>query len=213
VDARDAGQAATLMAALAITSLTHIQCGNYGLAKEQLDEVCTLADEKSAMFWRVGAMLLLGCVSALRGKAADGVQTIGSELQAWRSTGASLWMPVYLAHLISAYTDLGRFDEAWRCFEEAATLMQKTKEKWCEAEIYRIAAELAIRSPDSDVSKAEAFFGHALEAAKAQQANLTSCAPRPVSRACGGTRGGAMRRATCLRRSTIGTPRASIPSI
>ena len=170
VDARDAGQAATVMAALAITSLTHIQCGNYGLAKEQLDGVCTLADEKSAMFWKVGTMLLIGCVSVLRGKAADGVQTIGSGLQAWRSTGASLWMPVYLAHLIRAYTDLGRFDEAWRCFEEATTLMQQTKEKWCEAEIYRIAAELAIRSPDSDVSKAEAFFGHALEAAKAQQA-------------------------------------------
>jgi predicted ATPase len=170
VDARDTGQAATVMAALAITSLTHIHCGNYGLAKEQLDEVCALADEKSAMFWKVGGMLLLGCVSALNGKAADAVQTIGSGLQAWRSTGASLWMPVYLAHLIGAYADLGRFDDAWRCFNEATTLMQQTKERWCESEIYRIAGEVAIRSPDSDVSKAEAFFGHALDVAKAQQA-------------------------------------------
>jgi predicted ATPase len=170
VDARDTGQAATVMAALAITSLTHIHCGNYGLAKEQLDEVCALADEKSAMFWKVGGMLLLGCVSALNGKAADAVQTIGSGLQAWRSTGASLWMPIYLAHLIGAYADLGRFDDAWRCFNEATTLMQQTKERWCESEIYRIAGEVAIRSPDSDVSKAEAFFGHALEVAKAQQA-------------------------------------------
>jgi predicted ATPase len=170
VDARDAGQAATVMAALAITSLTHIHCGNYGLAKEQLDEVCALADEKSAMFWKVGGMLLLGCVSALNGKAADAVQTIGSGLQAWRSTGASLWMPVYLAHLIGAHADLGRFDDAWRCFNEATTLMQQTKERWCESEIYRIAGEVAIRSPDSDVSKAEAFFRHALEVAKAQQA-------------------------------------------
>jgi predicted ATPase len=170
VDARDAGQAATVMAALAITSFTHIHCGNYGLAKEQLDEVCALADEKSAMFWKVGGMLLLGCVSALNGKAADAVQTIGSGLQAWRSTGASLWMPVYLAHLIGAHADLGRFDDAWRCFNEATTLMQQTKERWCESEIYRIAGEVAIRSPDSDVSKAEAFFRHALEVAKAQQA-------------------------------------------
>jgi predicted ATPase len=48
--------------------------------------------------------------------------------------------------------------------------MQQTKERWCESEIYRIAGEVAIRSPDSDVSKAEAFFGHALDVAKAQQA-------------------------------------------
>jgi predicted ATPase len=55
-------------------------------------------------------------------------------------------------------------------FNEATTLMQQTKERWCESEIYRIAGEVAIRSPNSDVCKAEAFFRHALEVAKAQQA-------------------------------------------
>jgi class 3 adenylate cyclase/predicted ATPase len=170
VDARDTGQAATVMASLAITSLTHIHCGNCALAKEQLDEVCALADEKSAMFWKVGGMLLLGCVSAQNGKAADAVQTIATGLQAWRSTGASLWMPIYLAHLIGAYADLGRFDDAWRCFGEATALMQKTKEQWCEAEIYRVAGEVALRLPDADLGKAEAFFGHALDVARGQEA-------------------------------------------
>jgi pentatricopeptide repeat protein len=79
-------------------------------------------------------------------------------------------MPVSMTHLIGAFADLGRFDEAWRCFGEVTTLMQRTKERWYEAETYRVAGEVAIRSPDSDVSKAEAFFGHALEVAKAQQA-------------------------------------------
>ena len=157
------------MAALAITSLSHIHCGNYGLAKEQLDELCALADEKGAVFWKVGAMLLLGCVSALNGKAADAVDTVEVGIQAWRSTGASLWMPMYLAHLIGAYADLGRFDEAWRCFGEATSLMQQTKERWCEAEIYRIAGRVAIHSPGSDVDKPETFFRHALDVAQAQQ--------------------------------------------
>ena len=169
VDARDTGQAANVMAALAITSLSHIHCGNYGLAKEQLDELCALADEKGAVFWKVGAMLLLGCVSALNGKAADAVDTVEVGIQAWRSTGASLWMPMYLAHLIGAYADLGRFDEAWRCFGEATSLMQQTKERWCEAEIYRIAGRVAIHSPGSDVDKPETFFRHALDVAQAQQ--------------------------------------------
>ena len=48
-----------------------IGCGNYGLAKEQLDEVCALADERSAMFWKVGAMLLLGWVSTLEHISAE----------------------------------------------------------------------------------------------------------------------------------------------
>jgi predicted ATPase len=131
------------------------------------------------MFWKVGAMLLLGCVSALTGKPAEAVQIIGPGLQAWRSTGTSLWMPVSLAHLIGAHADIGGFDEAWRCFGETTTLMQQTKERWCEPEIYRVAGEVAIRSPDSDVGKAEAFFSHALDVARAQQAK--SCELRAAT--------------------------------
>ena len=79
-------------------------------------------------------------------------------------------MPVYLAHLIKAYADVGYFDEAWRCFDEAISLMEQTKERWYEADMYRIAGEVAIRTPDLDVSKAEGFFRHALDVAQAQQA-------------------------------------------
>jgi predicted ATPase len=170
VDARDTGQAANVMAALAITSLTHIHSGNYSQAKAQLDEVCAVADEKSAMFWKVGAVLLLGCLSARNGKAADAVKMIGSGMGAWRSTGASLWMPVHLAHLISAYADVGRFDDAQRCIDEAMALMQQTKERWYEPDIHRIAGEVALRSSDPDPGRAEALFTQALDVARAQQA-------------------------------------------
>ena len=67
-DARDIGQAATLMAALTLTSLTHIHCGSYPAAKLQLDEAITLADEKGALFWKTGAMLVTGCLLAATGK-------------------------------------------------------------------------------------------------------------------------------------------------
>jgi predicted ATPase len=170
VDARDTGQAANVMAALAITSLTHMHCGNYSLAKAQLDEVCALAEEKSAMFWKVGAMLLLGCLSALNGKATEAVKTIGSGMGAWRSTGASLWMPMHLAHLIGAYADVGHFDQAQRCVDEAVTLMHQTKERWYESDIHRIAGEVAMRTADTDLARAEALFGQALDVARTQQA-------------------------------------------
>jgi class 3 adenylate cyclase/predicted ATPase len=170
VDARDTGQAANVMAALAITSLTHMHCGNYSLAKAQLDEVCALAEEKSAMFWKVGAMLLLGCLSALNGKATEAVKTIGSGMGAWRSTGASLWMPMHLAHLIGAYADVGHFDQAQRCFDDAVTLMAQTKERWYESDIHRIAGDVAMRAPDADPVKAETLFAQALDIARAQQA-------------------------------------------
>jgi tetratricopeptide (TPR) repeat protein len=51
-EAREIGQAATLMYALNITSLTHIWCGNYAAADAILDELFALADEKGALLWK-----------------------------------------------------------------------------------------------------------------------------------------------------------------
>ena len=94
-DAREIGQAASLMAALTLTSLSQIHCGSYAIANAQLDEVITLANEKGAVFWKVGGMLVQGCLFAIAGKASDAVRTITSGLSAWRATGTTVWMPTY----------------------------------------------------------------------------------------------------------------------
>ena len=98
-DAREIGQAATLMYALFLTSLTHILCGNYAAANAQTNEVVALADEKGAMLWKAGGRWRQGCALALTGKASDAVQMITSGITAWRSTGATVWVPLCLSHL------------------------------------------------------------------------------------------------------------------
>ena len=158
------------MYALTIASLTHIFCGNYAAANAQADELVALADEKGALFWKACGMLMQGCVLALTGKASDAVQMITSGIAAWRSTGATVWMPSYLSYLARAHAELGQFDDAWRCIGEAMTAMETTKETWCEAEVHRIAGEIALMSPEPDAAKAEAYFERALAVARAQQA-------------------------------------------
>ena len=54
------------------------------------------------------------------------------------------------------------------------TAVETTKEKWHEAEIYRTAGEIALKSPEPDAAKAEAYFERALAVAREQQANTTS---------------------------------------
>ena len=115
-------------------------------------------------------MVFQGCVLALTGKASDAVQMITSGITAWRSTGATVWMPLWLSHLTRAYAELGQFDDAWRCIGEAMTAMETTKERWCEAEVNRIAGEIALKSPEPDAAKAEAYFERALAVARQQQA-------------------------------------------
>jgi predicted ATPase len=48
--------------------------------------------------------------------------------------------------------------------------VQATKETLCEAEVHRVAGEIALLSPERDVAKAEAYFERALTVARAQQA-------------------------------------------
>jgi tetratricopeptide (TPR) repeat protein len=49
-EARDIGQAPTLMFALFFTSLTQIFCGNYATATKEHDELIALADEKGSLY-------------------------------------------------------------------------------------------------------------------------------------------------------------------
>ena len=142
-DAREIGQAATLMYTLNFMPLTYIYCGDYAAAKAQADEVVALAGEKGSLFWKAFGMMNQGWLFALTAKASDAVQMITSGITAWRSTGATLWAPLRMSHL---------------------------KIRWCEAEIHRVAGEITLMSPEPDAAKAEAYFERALAVARKQQA-------------------------------------------
>ena len=87
-----------------------------------------------------------------------------------QSTGSTLWVPLYLSSLASAYAEIGELANAVRSIDEATATVETTGESWCEAEINRIAGEIALKSFNSDAAKAEASFESALAAARQQQA-------------------------------------------
>jgi predicted ATPase len=169
-EAREIGQAAALMHALTLTSLTLILCRNYAAASSQCDELVPLAEEKAAPLWKAWGTLFKGFALAMTDQASDAVKMINTGLAACRSTGSTFWMPWFLAHLARAHAELGQFDDACRWIGEAVMTMETTKEKWCEAEIHRTAGEIALMSPEPDAAKAQAHFERAIAIARAQQA-------------------------------------------
>ena len=104
------------------------------------------------------------------GLTSDAIQMFTSWIGAYRSTGATIYMPLHLSLLARANAELGQFPDAWRYMDEAMTAIDTTKESWFEAEANRIAGEIALLSPDPDAAKAEAYFERALAVAGAQQA-------------------------------------------
>jgi class 3 adenylate cyclase/predicted ATPase len=164
--ARATSQAATLMYALTGTMLTNLHCGNYATATTLFAELVALTDEKSALFWKSLAMIPQGCVLVLTGKAADAIRMITAS----RSTGSTLWLPLACSYLAKAYAELDKLDDAWRSIDEAMKAMETTKETMWEADVHRIAGEIALLSPNADAAKAQAYFERALAVARQQQA-------------------------------------------
>ena len=170
-DARVIGYAATLILALTYTSIVDVlRCANYATAKPTNDELVALADEKGAVFWKTGGTLLRGHLIALAGEAEEGVQIITSSMAALRATGAKMFVPFMLAHLSRAYIEIGHFDNAWRSISEAMTHIKTTKERWLEAEVNRVAGQVALCSPEHDAANAQSYFERALAVARQQQA-------------------------------------------
>ena len=87
-DAREIGQAATLMYALSFASFTHIHCGNYATAAHCLMNLSLWQMKRRLVLEGVG-MMMPRLRIALTGKASDAVEMITSGIAAYRSTGAT----------------------------------------------------------------------------------------------------------------------------
>jgi predicted ATPase len=168
--ARDFGQAAALLYALVHCSWPCAWSGNDIAAEALLREAVALAAETGATAYKGPGVAVLGCVLTLRGSAAEAIDGIMSGLADNRATGSTLWLPLIFSYLARAHADLGQFDEAWHWIGEAMERVESTKEKWAEAEIHRVAGEIALRSPVPHTARAESHFTAALAIARRQQA-------------------------------------------
>jgi class 3 adenylate cyclase/predicted ATPase len=169
-EAREIGHAPTLMHALWWASWQHTWYGHYAEAQPFLDELAALADGKDgSLFWKATEIAFRGALFAETGNASDAVRAITSGMTSLRSTGAAFYEPWHLWHLAMAYAELGQPDDARRCVDDAIGKIESSKEKWAEAEVHRIAGEIALKSLAPDTEKAEKHFERALSVARQHQ--------------------------------------------
>ena len=168
-EAREIGQAVTLMYSLNHTVQIHLWTGDSAAAEMQVEELIALADDKGALVWKAWGMMARGFLFVMTSKPSNAAQMITSGITALRSTGSTLWVPRYLSYLARAYAEVGRFEAASDSIREALAETELAKETWCEAEIHRTAGDITLMAPEPDVPKAEVYFERALEIARKQQ--------------------------------------------
>jgi class 3 adenylate cyclase/predicted ATPase len=167
--ARDSGHTPTLAYGLNFCVLQHSLSGDFDMAGALIDEFIAVKDQIGSQFWGGWAMVQRGSVLALTEKHSAAVESITTGVAAIRSTGNTMWMPLWLSLLARAEAEAGRLNDAMSHIAEAMTTTEATKEKWCEAEVYRTAGDIALLSPTPDAAQAEAYYARALDIARTQE--------------------------------------------
>lgn len=83
-----------------------------------------------------------------------------------RATGAEIKVPYYLGLLAEAHRRAHRTADGISLLNEALELVERTDERWYEAELYRLMAEALITNLDRH--DAERWLGRALRTAQKQ---------------------------------------------
>jgi predicted ATPase len=91
-------------------------------------------------------------------------------LDAYRATGAAFQRPHFLSMLAEVHRSLGQPEAGLTALREALTLVEKTGERYYEAELHRLQGELLLQQAAPEVSHAETCFQQALDMARGQQA-------------------------------------------
>jgi DNA-binding winged helix-turn-helix (wHTH) protein/predicted ATPase len=127
-------------------------------------------EQEQIAVWLAGGRILRGWALAEQGKPAAGIVSIRLGLEEWGATGAMLIRPYYLARLAEAYARSGYWPDALDTVAEALATVERTGERWYEAELYRLQAELRWQQGDAAIDEVEAGLCRALTLAREQRA-------------------------------------------
>jgi predicted ATPase len=131
-----------------------------------------LATEQGFATWLAMATILQGWVLAQVGEIERAIIEMKRGLAAYQATSAQLWVPYFLGLVAEAYGKAGQPADGLRLVDEALATAERTRERWCSAELDRFRGALLLALPKPDQPEAEACFRKALAVAREQDARM-----------------------------------------
>jgi predicted ATPase len=169
-EARGLDHPPSLASSLFIGALLHSLGREIAALDERAGELIAVATEQGFPQWRAPGTIYRGWAKVKNGDVADGISLLRSGSTAYRATGAELWMPHFVALLAGACEIKGQVDEALTLLDEALQIVERTGERWLEAELNRQKGRLLLRHGHSEA--AEELYCKALGIAREQEAKL-----------------------------------------
>ena len=178
--ARELSHYFSLAMALSWVTMLHQFRREEQTVQERAEAMIILCREKEIAGGSLWGVALQGWALAEQRQGEKGIAQIRQSLTAWRTVGRAGMQTYALVLLAEAYGRVGQVEEGLRTLAEALAVVNKTGERWYEAELYRLKGELSLKSrqvktsPESEVrspeSEAEECFWKAIEIARQQQA-------------------------------------------
>jgi predicted ATPase/class 3 adenylate cyclase len=151
-------------------SLVRQFTGQWDVLGEKIEVAMSMATEHGfALVLGVGP-IMRGWALVAEGQSEEGIRQISQGLERYRATGAGFQLPHLLTSLVEAHSKLKQPEEGLTVLTEAQTLVQKTGERYYEAELERLKGELMLAQVPDNPAAAETCFHKALEIAHGQQA-------------------------------------------
>ena len=170
-EARRLAHPRSLAGSLSADAWLHSLAGDDDAAlNERADELVAVTTEQGFALWGALGALYRGWGKIKRGEVVEGMSLIRGGLATYRATGTELWMPYFTALLAKACEIAGQVKEAVTLVDEALQIVERTRERWFAAELYRHKGQLLLRQGYAE--PAEELYRKALSIAREQEAKL-----------------------------------------
>jgi predicted ATPase len=160
----------SLAASLTLGNILLSLVGDNGALDERASQLVAVATEQGFPFRRAMGTICRGWVKVKNGDVAEGMLLLRSGSAAYRATGAEVWVPYYVALSAGAYEIAGQIEESLTLLNEAFQIVERTGERWYEAELHRHKGQLLLRQGHAEA--AEDLYRKALGIAVEQEAKL-----------------------------------------
>ena len=160
----------SLAACLALGTRLLSLDGDNATLHERAEQLMEVATEQGFPLWRAQGTIYRGYIKVRNGNVAEGISLLRSGLSAYRATGAEMWVPEQIALLATACAIAGQTEESQTLLDDALQIVDRTGERWLEAELNRYKGHLLLRQRHTEA--AEELYRKAMGIAVEQEAKL-----------------------------------------
>jgi predicted ATPase len=138
--------------------------------QDYADAVIALSEEHGLSLWLAYGKIFRGWALAEQGQQAAGVTELVKALADCQATRTRMHRPYHLSLLAETLHHGGQTEDGLRVIDEALTLVGEIEERWWEADLYRLKADLLLSLGAQNAAEAEAWYDRAIAGARQQGA-------------------------------------------